>query len=86
MSLQRSLLEGKKIMANGLLIDKFQDVVSAFDTAEQEMSEEIEAIEQQIEQLKDRIVDLNGKLETLAHDKQSIEDMVKRYAGNGGDD
>lgn len=73
-------------MANGLLIDKFQDVVSAFDTAEQEMSEEIEAIEQQIEQLKDRIVDLNGKLETLAHDKQSIEDMVKRYAGNGGDD
>ncbi|HMO23657.1 MAG TPA: hypothetical protein PKC98_22055 [Candidatus Melainabacteria bacterium] len=39
-------------------------------------------IEQQIQELKDRIVELNTKQEALAHDRESLSEMFSRYASD----
>ncbi len=57
----------------------FGTLAEALSLTESEISEEINVIQQQIQELKDRIVQLNGKQQTLAHDKQSISEMFGRY-------
>lgn len=57
----------------------FSTLGEALSLTENEINEEIIAIEQQIQQLKDRIVQLNGQQETLAHDRKSISEMLNRY-------
>lgn len=58
----------------------FTTLAEAFTLTETEITEEIRVIEQQVGQLKERIIQLNGKQQTLAHDRQSITDMLSRYA------
>lgn len=66
-------------------LDKaFSTLAQAFTLTETELTEEITVIEQQINELKDRIMQLNGKQQTLAHDKSSIEEMFSRYCATEG--
>ncbi len=62
----------------------FGTLAEAFSLTEKEIDEEIGSIEQQIEQLKDRILHLNDKQQTLAHDRDAIAEMYNRYC-NGDD-
>jgi len=62
----------------------FQTLSDALTMSETEITEEIKVIEQQIEELKDRIIQLNAKQDTLSHDKQSISEMFSRYATGDG--
>lgn len=65
----------------------FETLTEALTMTETEITEEIKVIEQQIEELRDRIVQLNAKQDTLSHDKQSISEMFSRYAtGDGAKD
>jgi hypothetical protein len=57
----------------------FATLAEALSLTESEITEEINVIQQQIQDLKERIVALNGKQQTLAHDKDSIAEMFKRY-------
>jgi phage shock protein A len=66
------------------LENAFQTLSDALTLTETEITEEIKVIEQQIEELKDRIIQLNAKQDTLAHDKQSISEMFSRYATGDG--
>ena len=66
-------------MAETELEKAFATLADALTVNETEISEEIKAIVQQIEQLKDRITELNGRQQTLSDDRQSIEQMYKRY-------
>ena len=59
----------------------FSTLADVLTMTESEIHEEINVIQQQIEQLKDRINQLNGKQATLAHDRVSIEEMYNRYCG-----
>ena len=66
-------------MAESELEKAFGTLAEALTLTETEIGEEISIIQQQIEQLKERIVELNGRQETLVHDRHSIEEMYKRY-------
>ncbi|MFN8657546.1 MAG: hypothetical protein U0105_14485 [Candidatus Obscuribacterales bacterium] len=66
-------------MAESELEKAFGTLAEALTLTETEIGEEISIIQQQIEQLKERIVELNGRQETLVHDRNSIEEMYKRY-------
>ncbi len=68
-------------MAETELEKAFGTLADALTLTETEIGEEINVIEQQIEQLKDRIVELNGRQQTLSHDRESIAEMYKRYCG-----
>ena len=57
----------------------FSTLAEKIKLTELQVEEEIKACERQISQLKDRIIELNGKQETLANDRQSISDMFSRY-------
>ena len=74
-------------MAESELENAFQTLSDALTLTETEITEEVKVIEQQIEELKERIIQLNAKQDTLAHDKQSISEMFSRYAtGDGAKD
>lgn len=62
----------------------FSTLAEALTLTESEISEEINVIAQQIEQLKERITLLNDKQATLAHDRLSIEEMYNRYCAGEG--
>ncbi len=66
-------------MAESELEQAFQTLNAALNLSEAESTEEIKIIEEQINELRERIVELNGKQQTLAHDRQSISEMVQRY-------
>jgi len=66
-------------MAVSELERAFGTLSDALNLTESEITEEIKIIQQQIEELKTRIVELTGKQETLAHDRLSISEMVERY-------
>jgi hypothetical protein len=66
-------------MAETELEKAFGTLAEALTLTETEIGEEITIIQQQIEQLKERIIELNGRQETLVHDRESIEEMYKRY-------
>lgn len=71
-------------MVESELEKAFSTLAQAFTLTETELTEEITVIEQQIINLKDRIEQLNGKQQTLAHDKSSIEEMFSRYCATEG--
>jgi phage shock protein A len=74
-------------LAESELENAFQTLSDALTLTETEITEEVKVIEQQIEELKERIIQLNAKQDTLAHDKQSISEMFSRYAtGDGAKD
>lgn len=66
-------------MAQSELEKAFQTLTEALGLSEEETIEEIKLIEEQINELRERIVELNGKQQTLSHDRQAISDMVERY-------
>lgn len=68
-------------MADNELEKAFGTLADVLTLTETEIGEEINVIQQQIEQLKDRIVELNGRQQTLAGDRESIAEMYKRYCG-----
>jgi chromosome segregation ATPase len=72
-------------MAESDLEKAFETLAEVLTLTESEISEEINVISQQIEQLKERITALHDKQETLSHDRVSIEEMYQRYcdAPNG---
>ena len=57
----------------------FSTLAQALTLTESEITEEINVIMHEIEQLKERVNNLNGKQQTLSHDKSSIEEMYRRY-------
>ena len=71
-------------MAESELEKAFGTLADALTLTETEVSEEINVIQQQIEQLQERIVELNTRQGTLSHDRQSIAEMYKRYCGDTG--
>ena len=71
-------------MAVSELERAFGTLSEALNLTESEISEEIKIIEQQIEELKARTIELVGKQETLAHDRASISEMVNRYCDTEG--
>lgn len=70
-------------MAESELEKAFSTLAEALTLTQSEINEEINVIQQQIEQLKERINQLNDKQATLAHDRISIEEMYKRYVSEG---
>jgi len=76
---------GDRSLAESELENAFQTLSDALTLTETEITEEVKVIEQQIEELKERIIQLNAKQDTLAHDKQSISEMFSRYAPGGKD-
>lgn len=66
-------------MAESELEKAFQTLSTALNVSEAETTEEIKLIEEQINELRERIVELSGKQQTLAHDRQAIGEMVQRY-------
>ncbi len=66
-------------MAEGELEKAFSTLAEALTLTETEINEEINAIHQQIQELKDRIVQLNGQQDTLTHDREAISEMYTRY-------
>lgn len=73
-------------MAESELEKAFGTLADALTLTETEVGEEINVIQQQIDQLKERIVELNTRQQTLSHDRESIASMYKRYCGeNGGE-
>ena len=66
-------------MAETELEKAFSTLADVLTLTESEITEEIQAIMQQIEQLKDRINELNSRQQTLAGDRESIEEMYQRY-------
>lgn len=72
-------------MAETELEKAFSTLADALTITESEINEEINVIMQQIEQLKERINQLNGKQQTLAHDRTSIEEMYRRYCAADGE-
>jgi len=71
-------------MAVSELEKAFGTLTEALNLTESEITEEIKVIQQQIEELKERIVELHGKQETLSHDRASISEMVNRYCDENG--
>jgi len=71
-------------MAENELEKAFGTLAQALTLTESEINEEIKVIEQQIEELKDRVVQLNGRQQTLSHDRQSITEMFNRYVAAEG--
>ncbi len=62
----------------------FATLAEAFTSTEGQIVEEIAALEQQIEELKGRIIELHGKQETLANDRSTIQEMYNKYCGGDG--
>lgn len=71
-------------MAESELEKAFGTLADALTLTETEIGEEINVIQQQIDQLKERILELNGRQQTLNHDRESIAEMYKRYCNEKG--
>lgn len=70
-------------MAESELEKAFETLAEALTLTESEITEEVKVIEQQILELKDRIVELHTKQEALAHDRESLTEMFGRYSDTG---
>lgn len=66
-------------MAQSDLEKAFGTLTEVLTMTEAEIGEEINVIQQQIDQLKERILELNTRQQTLAHDRTSIAEMYQRY-------
>ena len=71
-------------MAETEIEQAFSTLADAFSITENEINEEIGLVEQQIEELKERILQLNEKQQTLAHDREAISEMYNRYCTDNG--
>ncbi len=66
-------------MAVNELDKAFETLTDALNLSEAETTEEIKLVEEQINELREKIIELKGKQETLAHDRTSISEMFQRY-------
>jgi hypothetical protein len=66
-------------MAESELEQAFQTLNSALNVSEAESTEEIKVIEEQINELRERVVELHGKQQTLIHDREALSEIVQRY-------
>ncbi len=66
-------------MAGNELEKAFQTLTDALDLSEAETTEEIKLVEEQVNELREKIIELKGKQEILAHDRTSISEMFQRY-------
>lgn len=66
-------------MAVNELEKAFQTLTDALNISEAEATEEVKLIEEQINELREKIIELKGKQETLIHDRISINEMFQRY-------
>lgn len=66
-------------MAANELEKAFQTLSDALNLSEAETTEEVKLVEEQINELREKIIELKGKQETLAHDRTSINEMFQRY-------
>ncbi len=66
-------------MAESELEKAFGTLAQALSLTETEITEEVKMIELQIEEMKERVIQLNGRQQTLAHDRSSITEMFNRY-------
>ena len=66
-------------MAVNELDKAFQTLSDALNLSEAETTEEIKLVEEQVNELREKIIELKGKQETLAHDRTSISEMFQRY-------
>jgi hypothetical protein len=66
-------------MAESELEKAFGTLAQALSLTEMEITEEVKMIELQIEEMKERVIQLNGRQQTLAHDRSSITEMFNRY-------
>jgi chromosome segregation ATPase len=71
-------------MAESEIERAFATLADALTTTESEINEEIAVIEQQIEELRGRIIELQGKQETLSSDRSTIQEMYNKYCGEEG--
>lgn len=71
-------------MAESELEKAFGTLADVLTMTETEIGEEMNVIQQQIEQLGERIVELQTRQQTLAHDRESIAEMYRRYCGDNG--
>lgn len=71
-------------MAESELEKAFGTLAEALTLTETEIGEEMNVIQQQIEQLQERVVELHTRQQTLSHDRESISEMYKRYCGETG--
>jgi len=69
-------------MAQSELEKAFGTLTEALTLTETEITEEVKVIEQQINELRERIIQLNGQQQTLSHDRQSINEMFNRYVAD----
>ena len=67
-------------MADTELQKAFAALAEAFKQTQGQLNENLGTVQQQIDQLKEKIVLLTGQLQTLEHDKGAIKDMHKRYS------
>ena len=65
-------------MAEGELEKAFENLAEIMSTTEAELKEEITVIEQQIQELKDKVVELHGSKETLEKDKEALAEIIGR--------
>jgi uncharacterized protein YigA (DUF484 family) len=72
-------MERKVNMAVNELEKAFQTLSDALNISEAETTEEVKLIEEQINELREKIIELKGKQETLVHDRISINEMFQRY-------
>jgi len=68
-------------MAETEIEKAFATLAQALTVTESEINEEIVAVEQQIEELRGRVVELHGKQETLSVDRETIQEMYNKYCG-----
>jgi chromosome segregation ATPase len=66
-------------MAGNELEKALQTLTDALDLSEAETTEEIKLVDEQINELREKIIELKGKQEILAHDRTSISEMFQRY-------
>lgn len=68
-------------MAENELEKAFGTLADALTLTETELGEEINVIQQQLDQLKERIIELNVRQQTISSDRESISQMYRRYSG-----
>jgi uncharacterized protein involved in exopolysaccharide biosynthesis len=71
-------------MAESELEKAFGTLSEALTLTESEISEEIKLIEQQVQELQEKVVELNGRQQTLSRDRQAISEMFDRYVATEG--
>lgn len=67
-------------MTDSELEKAFSTLADALLLTESELGEEIILIQQQLEQLGERIIELNSRQQIISSDRESISQMYSRYS------